>query len=294
MEISLAMGGGGVKGVAHIGVLRALEEAGFIIKAIAGTSAGGMAGAMYLAGYSADQMIEIFSSIQEQGIFGHVSDEQPSLLGVAGLSRVLKEKLGELEFDQLRMPFAVTAVDVNTGQSVVLNQGPLLEAVLATTAIPGIFPAREWGEHLLVDGGVTNPVPVDVARRLAPGLPVVAITLNYPAESEDVPMVAIPNLGPPPLLSMITRLRITRSFQVFVRSMDISARVLAEMRLKQDKPDVIIRPDIHDIGVLDEIDVFNVAERGEQAVDKVIDELHKIVRLDQKLLRLAGGLWKSN
>lgn len=294
MEITLALGGGGVKGVAHIGVLRALEDAGFVIKAIAGTSAGGMAGAMYLAGYSADEMVEIFSDIQDEGLFGHTSGEQPSLLGVAGLTRVLKEHLGKLEFSQLRMPFAVTSVDVNTGRTVVLDKGRLVDAILATTAIPGIFPAREWGEYLLVDGGVTNPVPVDVARNLEPSLPIVAVTLNQPPETENVPVFTIPNIAPNSIYAVVTRLRITRSFQVFIRSMDISARMLADSRLKQDKPDVIIRPDIHDIAVLDEIDVPEVAKRGELAVELAMEDLHRAGRFDRQLIRLASGLWNRN
>lgn len=294
MEIALALGGGGVKGVAHIGVLRALEDAGFEIKAISGTSAGGMAGAMYLAGYSTDEMIDIFSRVQEGGLFGHTQDEQPSLLGVAGLARVLEGRLGELKFNQLRMPFAVTAVDVNTGKTVILNKGRLVDAVLATTAIPGIFPAREWGDYLLIDGGVTNPVPVDVARHLAATLPIVAVTLNQAPESENAPILPIPIIAPSTIYAMVTRLRITRSFQVFVRSMDISARMLAELRLNQDKPDVIIRPDVHDIAVLGEIDVMDVATRGQKAVEEVMEDLQKAVRLDRQFLRWAGGLLNRN
>jgi len=292
MEIALALGGGGVKGVAHVGVIRALEEAGFKICALSGTSAGGMAGAMYLAGYTPDELLKIFADLQNVGLFGHVSGEQPSILGVGGLSKVLHEKIGDLTFEELKVPFAVTASDINSGRPVVIKKGKVADAVLATIAIPGIFPAREWGNSLLVDGGVTNPVPVTVARDLAPNLPVIAVTLNQPTNAANVPTPSIPTIAPQPIFAMVTRWRITQSFQVFIRSMDLSARLLAELRLEQDKPDVIIRPDIHDIGVLDQIDVKDVAMRGSKAAQQMMDEIFKSVRLDKRLLRTFNNYLK--
>jgi NTE family protein len=202
--------------------------------------------------------------------------------------------LGDLSFRELPIPFAVTASDINSGRSLILNRGKVIDAVLATIAIPGIFPAREWGEYLLVDGGVTNPVPVNVVRKLAPNLPVIAVSLNQPSEAANAPVPTIPNIAAQPLYAMVTRLRITQSFQVFIRSMDISARLLAELRLEQDRPDVLIRPDIHDIGVLDQIDVKDVSSRGYNAALAKMDEIHKAARVDRKIMRMVSNYLKRN
>ena len=288
MEISLALGGGGVKGVAHIGVLRAIERNGFKLGALAGTSAGGLAGAIYLAGYAPDRMIEIFSTIQKRGLFGHKSGEQPSILGNARLEETLQELLGEREFHDLPIPFAVTAVDVKAGQAVVIDRGRIVDAVLATTALPGIFPAREWGERLLVDGGITNPIPVSVAKGLKPGLPCIAVGLTQSMEEEAKPESIASSLAPIPGINMFSRLRIGQAFQVFTRSLDISSRLLAELKLEIDKPDLIVRPDVTDIGILDQVDVEEIALRGDKEIVRLLPELIKISSWQRKLLNRIG------
>ena len=101
MEISLALGGGGAKGNAHIGVLRVLDREGFKVKALAGTSAGGLIGALYMAGYSPDQILERFTRIDQGQFFGHSEGEQPSLLGLSGMAKFLYEMLGECTFGEL-------------------------------------------------------------------------------------------------------------------------------------------------------------------------------------------------
>lgn len=288
MEISLALGGGGVKGIAHIGVLRALERHGFHLAALAGTSAGGLVGAMYLAGYAPNYLIELFEEIQKKGFFGHKSGEQPSLLGNAKLEETLHELLGERSFDDLPIPFAVTAVDVREGCPVVIGKGKIIDAVLATTALPGIFPARMWGDRLLVDGGITNPIPVSVVKELKPGIPCVAIGLTLPMGDEVQPEKIASPLAPLPGISMISRLRIGQAFQVFTRSLDISSRLLAELRLEIDKPDLIIRPKVTDIGILDQVDVEEIAKRGEDAVEAALPEIKQITQWHRKLIKMLG------
>src|SRR5512147_2913722 len=180
MDITLALGGGGAKGNAHIGALRRLEKEGFHIRAIAGTSYGGLVAAFYALGYSPDQIEEIFAAADQTQFYGHAPEDGPSLVGVAGVTRLLEQEVGNRTFADLKIPCALTAVDLKSGQEVLLTKGRLVDAMLATIALPGIFPARHIDGLELVDGGTLDPVPVAPARMLAPRLPVVAVVLTLP------------------------------------------------------------------------------------------------------------------
>ena len=180
MEISLALGGGGMRGIAHIGVIRCLEEAGYRISAIAGTSAGGIVAAVYAAGYNPGDMISVLLKMDQSRLFGRRVNDGPSLMGVSGISDILHHLLGDRTFNDLRIPVALTATDANTGKEVILHHGKVFHAVLATIAVPGVFPPRHCGSAQLLDGGVVDPVPAAVSRWLAPGDPVIAVPLDQP------------------------------------------------------------------------------------------------------------------
>jgi len=290
MDITLALGGGGAKGNSHIGVLRGLEKAGFRIRAIAGTSFGGVVAIMYAAGYTPDEIEDNFANVNQARLYGRSSDEGPSLLGLAGVRNWLDGALPERTFSNLEIPCAVTAVDLNCGCEVVLDDGPVKDALLATVAVPGIFPAHPWHEWELVDGGVLNPVPVSVARSLAPTLPVVAVTLlapiGEPARSMGMP---IPEGIPKPFLDRLAHLRFAQAFDVFMRSVDVGNRAIAEYRLAVDKPDVLIRPAVSDIGLLDQVDVRKVAKIGDKAVEAALPELKKMTSWTSRLRRTVFG-----
>src|SRR5581483_5344020 len=191
MNISVALGGGGSKGNSHIGVLRVLEQEGFRIRAIAGTSFGGLVACFYAAGFSPDQIEETFASADQSRLYDRVGDESPSFLGLGGVYKWLDHHLGDRTFEGLKIPCALTAVDLRTSSEIILRTGRLRDAILATIALPGIFPAYHLDEYELVDGGVLDPVPVALARSMAPSLPVVAVTLTtplgQPARSPSMP-----------------------------------------------------------------------------------------------------------
>jgi NTE family protein len=286
MDIAIALGGGGAKGNTHIGVLRALEREGFRIRAAAGTSFGGMVAVFYAMGCSPDEIEDIFSSFDQSKLYGHIIGDQPSLLGIAGGLKWLEEHLGEKTFDDLKLPCVVTATDLKSGSEVILSEGRLVDAILATTAIPGIFPARLLGDWELVDGGVLDPVPVVPARSLAPRLPVVAIVLNdpigIPAQTWSIP---VPRFMPQSLMERLSKSRVAQSVDVILRSFDIVSRAAAQYRLKVDDPEIIVRPDVSDIEMLAQVDVREIARRGEAAVEKVIPELKKMFSWRQRLRR---------
>jgi len=290
MDITLALGGGGSRGNAHIGVIRRLEQEGFRIKEIAGTSFGGIVGVLYAAGYRPNDMEEFFCALDQKSLYGHAPEDGPSLIGLAGVRHKLIDVLGDRTFDSLRLPFAVTATDLKSGREVVLTSGLLVDAILATIAMPGIFPARHIGDFELVDGGTLDPVPVAPARALAPRLPVVAVSLTLPigsaARTWSVPL---PSYVPRALVDRFSRMRYGLVLDVVMRSMDITNRAVTDYRLEVDKPDVIIRPQVGNIDTLDVINVREVIKMGEQAVDEVLPLLKQKFTLRKRIRRALGA-----
>ncbi len=277
--ISVALGGGGSKGNTHIGVLRVLEREGFNIRAIAGTSFGGLVACFYAAGFSPDEIEEIFARVDQATMYARAKDETSSLLGLTHVDGWLQESLGQLSFEDLLIPCAVTAVDLRTANEVVLRHGALRPAILATIALPGIFPSFLSDELELIDGGILNPVPVAVARSLAPSIPVVAVALNSmlgePIQSRPMPwLTGLPGL----FATRLGNWRVSKAFDVFMRSIEIGGRQVAALRLQLEKPEVVIRPKVTEIGVLERVDVHEVVKLGEEATLAELPELMRAAR----------------
>jgi NTE family protein len=287
-EVSVALGGGGVKGHAHIGVLKVLDREGFEIQAVAGTSAGGLWGSFYAAGYSPDEIERRMRQISMGALYRRKPEDSQSMMGLAGLEEVLEREFGDTNIEDLNVPFAVTAVDIDTAQLIILNRGRLVDAILATIAVPGVFPPKILGHRVLIDGGVIDPVPVNLARSLAPELPVVAVVLSPPIDEwvQPTPPRLLNSL--PFLSSYLSRMRMAKALNVFLRSVDIGGAMLTELRLQLDRPEVIIRPPVPHIGLLDDVDVSEVALLGELGAEKELEKLNRAVgwraRVSRKLM----------
>ena len=292
MNISLALGGGGSKGNAHIGVLRRLEQEGFRIRAVAGTSIGGIVAVFYALGYSPDQIEETFVGFDQSSLYGRLPHDEPSFVGLAGGVKWLEAHIGDKTFHDIKIPCALTAVDLTSGSEIILSEGSLMDAILATIAIPGIFPAQRIAEWELVDGGTLDPVPVASARALAPKLPVVAVSLSVPmgepAQSWSIPGL---NLFPSSITQRLSRLRYAQAVDVILRSLDIMMRAVTEYRLAIDKPEIVIRPQVADIETLSKVDVHEVAERGERAVEEILPELKSLFAWQNRVAR-SVKFWK--
>ncbi|MEK6753890.1 MAG: patatin-like phospholipase family protein [Chloroflexota bacterium] len=291
MDITLALGGGGAKGNSHIGVLRRLEKEGYRIRSVAGTSYGGLVGVLYAMGHSPQEIQTAFEAVDQNHLYNRDVLDGPSLLGLGGVRKLIDQMLGEKTFDDLRIPCAVTAVDINAGSEVILSSGRLKDAILATIALPGIFPIQHLDNWELTDGGVLNPVPVSVARMLSPNLPVVAVVLNDPM---DKPLrsytIPVPGIFPRPIVERIARMSLAQSLDIFLRSVDISSRALSHYRLEFEKPDVIIRPAVHDFNLLDKVIVADLAQLGEQAVEEMLPQLKKAVSWQARLGKKIFGV----
>lgn len=297
MEVTLALGGGGIKGIAHLGVIKFLEEAGVKVRAIAGTSVGGLVGAVYAAGFQVDEIQKIVENMNSSRMYTRQPGDGPSLMGYTGLAETLTQVLGSYQFSDLKIPFACTAVDIQTSQEIYLNQGLVTDAVLATIALPGIFPPKKRGTAELVDGGVLDPVPVRLARQMEPTLPVIAVALNPAQEEWDrLPMFNItpfvPFPVPPPIMESFTRMRIGQAITIYVDAMDITCRMLTELRLKVDKPEVIVRPDVHEFGLIDKGDPKKLIKAGYLAAADALPEIKKSISWANSMLRILRSPYR--
>lgn len=177
--IALALGGGAALGWAHIGVLRALEEGGIEVGAVAGTSIGALA-AVCLAADRLGALEEIARSANLRTMLRYLDPHmrRGAMLGGRMIARELQLHLGHLAFDDLAIPAAAVAADLATGEEVILDTGPVADAIRASMALPGIFHPIIRDGRVLIDGGAVMPVPVSVARSLGGDMPVVAVNLQ--------------------------------------------------------------------------------------------------------------------
>jgi NTE family protein len=160
LEVGIALGSGAVRGWAHVGALHGLQEAGVPIDYLAGTSIGAVVGSGYSVGMSIDEITEGLHDSAKR-LF-RLRLPRGALLSPNGFRASLMGSLGDTQIQDTLVPLAVTAVDIVGQREVVLREGLLWHAVLASAAIPGVFPPQHIGDYVLVDGGVLNPVPSNV------------------------------------------------------------------------------------------------------------------------------------
>ena len=162
-KIGIAFGGGGARGFAHIGAIKALEENGIVFDEVAGTSVGSMVGCLYAYGLTSDEMMKTAMQLKEKDIRNSKLFFVPS--STDGIEKVVKSLIGDAHFEDMKKPLTVVAVDIKSGKEINITQGNVVKAVAGSCAVPGIFNPVDFGEYRLVDGGLQNNIPADVLRR---------------------------------------------------------------------------------------------------------------------------------
>ncbi len=282
-RMGLALGSGGARGWAHIGAIDALLEAGIAITHVAGTSMGALVGAAYVSG-RLDFLREFATSVDWRRILYFFTDVGVPYSGLVNGTRVtdfLRKHVTPTAIEALPVPFRCVATDVRHGTEIVLSQGDLTNAVRASIAIPGMFTPVTIDGRVLVDGGIVNPVPVSVARRMG-ATAVMAVDLNACRFSGDG---AVP--APSPLSAAVPPRRGTRRpgrrrwsrlveemlsaadmkgrnllrrvvggsepsiFEVLGNSVGIMETQVARVRLRADPPDLLVQPILGEFGFMD-------------------------------------------
>jgi NTE family protein len=178
IRIGLALGGGAVRGAAHTGVLDVLDRAGLEPAVIAGTSAGALVGALYAAGTGPAEISKLANTLRWPRLIRPARTRR-ALFETGRLAAFLDGALGARTFDALTLPFAAVACELTTGRRVVLRDGPVSTAVLASAAIPGVFPPVERDGRLLADGSLVDMVPAALVREMGADI-VVAVDVSGP------------------------------------------------------------------------------------------------------------------
>ena len=175
VKIGLALGGGGARGFTHLGALKAFEEYGIKFDAVAGTSVGSLVGALYCAGYTFEQMYRIAKEVEVKDIRTSKVFFMPSKTD--GLEKIIVDELGDINIEDLKIPFCAVAVDLKTTDEVHLQKGNLAKAVAGSCCVPGVFQPVEFEDKLLCDGGLKNTVPANVLKLMGCDY-VVSIDIN--------------------------------------------------------------------------------------------------------------------
>lgn len=196
-KIGLALGSGGAHGLAHIGVIKALLDNDIPIDYIAGTSAGALIGGLYAARKDIDavERVALASNLGQITNFMLDVSVHGGLLRGDAVEEFIRNELDDMTFADLRMPLATVATDIHTGKAVIMREGKVTAAIRASMSVPLIFNPVAYGSHLLVDGGLVMPVPVELARSMGADI-VIGVNLDTPcvhtqqAESPSLAMIA--------------------------------------------------------------------------------------------------------
>jgi len=240
-KIGLALSGGGARGLAHIGVLKVIEREGLPIHALTGSSMGGGIAAAYAAGWSAEALEQEALKMTRLRELAKLVDLRPPRRGILAGNNVRTFLAHfvppEITFKDLRYPLGLKAVDLLSGSEVDLLEGRVLDAVMATSAFPGVFPPVETGPWRLVDGGVLNNLPYDLAEALGAER---ILGVNVSPRPEDA--------GEPGHPESIARL--PGLAQDAYRVIIIMTRALTQARLRESPPDLLLTPQIPgDVGI---------------------------------------------
>ncbi|PKN04988.1 MAG: patatin [Deltaproteobacteria bacterium HGW-Deltaproteobacteria-9] len=291
-NIGLALGSGSARGWAHIGVIRALADAGIEVKCIAGASIGSLVGAAFALG-KMDVLEGFARQLDWRQIvsFLDVTFPRSGLIDGEKITDFFRSHVREMNIEELPLPYCAVATDLSTGREVVLNGGDLIEAIRASISVPGIFTPVKKNGGFLVDGGLVNPVPVSAARNMGADY-VIAVDLNHDIfgkrSANNIGPVAPPTkyaVGqfPPkkrgiaqdlrkrlsefnsPALSQV-RLWLHRDpvpniFEVLTTSINIIEAQITAARLVTDPPDLLIQPRLGHIRFLE-------FHRAQEAIDE--------------------------
>lgn len=175
-RVALVLGGGAARGLAHIGVIKALEEHNINFDYVVGTSVGALIGAFYAAGLTSQQMIEYAKSIKTKDIKGGLVPFVPSKTD--GIKNVITKFLGDIEIKDLKKHYCAVAVDVKSAQEVHFTKGNLAEVVAGSCAVPGVFLPVEYENYVLYDGGLSNNLPSNVPKIVFNCDAVIAVDVN--------------------------------------------------------------------------------------------------------------------
>ncbi len=290
-KLGIALGSGASRGWAHIGVLNALDEAGISVDFISGTSIGSVVGAVYSLG-DLEKFEKFARSLDWKKIVSYLDVIIPGSGFIRGkkLFRILSKYYENILLEDLPIPFCAVAADVLTGDEMRFDSGKVMDAVRASVAIPGVFTPFKYGDRVLVDGGIVNPVPVNIVRKMGADV-VIAVDLNNcivegntngkervglrtnPGSDEDTDR----NKRIPEMLeekykeisgairtkfdNILSKEHIPNILEIIDNSAHIMQRSITKNAFQTDPPDIVIEPRLGDFRLFD-------FDRADEAIEE--------------------------
>jgi NTE family protein len=285
-KIGLALGSGSARGWSHLGVIRAIQDAGITVDMVSGTSMGAMIAGAFASGFI-EPLEAWVRKLTWPDILSFMDVNWPraGLFEGERVAKYLRERMTDLQIENLPMPFAAVATELNSGKEVWLQGGSLMDAIRASMSMPGILTPFQRGTEWLVDGGLVNPIPVSLCRHLGADV-VVAVNLNsdimgrrFLSRDSRSPAKSSKSILSRKLASLINgklksgqvslfkRLiqeqpdRGPSLIQVISKSVYIMQDRMTKQRLASDPPEILVSPHLAHIGLLE----FN---RGEESIEE--------------------------
>ena len=300
-KVGLALGGGGVRGFSHIGVLKVLEEEGVDIDLIVGTSAGALIGGAYASGQSSQEIqskiddyirspefedstlksIGLTFSSENKNYFKKTKNFvmnrfwfvkaffKPSVLPSGDFQSLINYFIPDIGISETKIPFRTVSTDLITGRKIVFSEGSLRQAVLASCSVPGAVEPVRHGEWVLADGGITSIVPVHATRELGADV-VIVVVVDRDSQSF---------------------INIQTGKDILYRAGEITASTLEAAEL--ESADVIIRPQVGDLHWMDFSRIGDLVKIGEKDARESLKEIQASLPLYRRITRLAGRFIKK-
>ncbi len=316
-SVGLALGSGGAKGISHIAVIDYLKSMGIPVDMIAGSSIGAVVGALYAAG-SLEKFKNDLISMGKRDFLSYFDPVFPrsGLMKGKGFIELLSSYIpSDVMIEDLSIPLAITATDYNKAASVIFKKGRVLDALRASISVPGVFVPVRYHDTVLIDGGVANPLPVDVAKGMGAGI-VIAVNLHPDVTRKTYRIIGKnPDVKPEIIdsrkleiqdndesqqefpagkkgstwLSSVEKWlgwnkhqehdRLPSIFEIIAQSVDIMEYTNTMTQLKYNPPDVLIEPNLLDMGTLDFADAQRALTEGYAACSRVRNKLARKVKI---------------
>jgi NTE family protein len=250
-NVALVLGGGAARGFAHVGVLRVLEQEKIPIDMIVGTSVGSLIGAMYASNPNSFELEWTSFTLEKDDIFDFsiLSSATGPVKGEK-LEKFVNVKVPVKNIEQLKVPFYAVAADLNSGEPVIFSSGPVSKAVRASCSIPGVFTPLSYNNRQLIDGGVLGNVAPEVARQYGANL-VIVVSIDKSLQNKDTGNLV----------------------SITLQAIAIMSNKIDSYKLKE--ADVLIAPDIGDVGTMDFTQKKRCMQAGIDAAQKAIPEIKK-------------------
>jgi NTE family protein len=261
-KIGLALGSGASRGFAHIGVIKVLERMGLRPDYIAGSSIGSIIGALYAAGMTPAMMEGIANNIDAKLCYD-IGFSRRGFMNGRKLEDLIKLLTRDMDFKDLPIPLAVTAVDLIKCERVIINEGKVYKGVRASISIPGVFQPVHVGEQVLIDGGMLERIPVNVVRDMGADI-VIGVDVAFRGEHR------------PP----------ENFIEIILQTMEVMELEIMKHNVPSD--DIIIRPDVSINNALSLENLENVIDAGEKAAMEALDKLKALLAVEEQTV--AGEL----